>query len=117
MIGPFALPMMIVALRKDAGLTQSDLARQLGVTSSAVHQVERVDHPVGEAAFIDYSKALGFGSELDALERGVNLLRAEQAAQLPKRQPTRKRKAPASESLPAVAATPPRRSRRQAAST
>lgn len=75
----YVLPTIIAVLRENAGLNQSQLAKNLGVSASAVHQVENAEHAVQELVFVRYTAAMGYPSEFAALVQGVELLRAKTA--------------------------------------
>ena len=72
---------MLAALRQRTGQSQSDLARQMGISPAAVSQAERVTHPLREDTFADYTKTLGFKTELEAMEAGAAELRFRAAEQ------------------------------------
>ncbi len=108
---------MITALRERAGVTQSHLAVTLGVSPSAVSQVEQ-GHAIQEVVFARYTAALGFADELDALEAGVAALRGKPAPAKPAGAPVKAKARPRAKApaTPTTAARkPPPRQKRVAA--
>lgn len=78
----FTLPIMLAALRQRSGLSQSDLARKMDISPAAVSQAERASHPLRENTFAEYTKALGYSTELDALVNGVAELQHREAERI-----------------------------------
>ncbi len=48
----------LISARKDLGLTQRDLAKQLGVTHSIIGKIETGDRRLDVVEFYEYTKAL-----------------------------------------------------------
>jgi len=68
-----ALRARMAALRKQAGLSQVQLAERLGVGQSLISKVERGESYVDVLFFVDWCKACGApqaGLELDRLAEG-----------------------------------------------
>lgn len=65
-----ALRAGLVALRKQAGLSQVELAQRLGVGQSFISKIERGESYVDVMLFVDWCRACGAqnaGQELDRL--------------------------------------------------
>ncbi len=69
-----ALRMRLTALRKQAGLSQMQLAERLGVGQSMISKIERGENYVDVMFFVDWCKACEScaspGQELDLLMSG-----------------------------------------------
>lgn len=63
-----ALTRLLKAMREEAGLTQRDLAAELGVVHSMIAKCEQAERRIDPIEFIDWSIACGVKPE-DAIKR------------------------------------------------
>lgn len=63
-----ALRLLIVQMRKKAGLTQAEVAKKLGRYQSFVAYVESGERRIDVVEFLDFAEAIGFNPR-DALKR------------------------------------------------
>lgn len=68
-----ALQSALVTFRKDAGLSQVQLAERLGVGQSYISKIERAEAYVDVFVFVDWCRACGLkpGTALDSLIESI----------------------------------------------